>query len=199
MGAGDRSVPGAVRASGGVRARADRLWLVGATFVAVEPPTNRSLAMQRVTITIDDDLMSELDRLIAARGYQNRSEAVRDLARAGIQQATESGTRTEDCVAALVYVYDHAKRDLPRRLTHAFHDHHDLSVATMHVHLDHASCMEVTVLKGRTEQVRSIAEHVIAERGVKHGRVVLVPVELASERHAHSREGGWPHEHVHVR
>jgi CopG family transcriptional regulator, nickel-responsive regulator len=155
--------------------------------------------MQRVTITIDDELMSELDRLIAARGYQNRSEAVRDLARAGIQQATESGTQTADCVAALVYVYDHAKRDLSQRLAKSFHARHDLAVATMHVHLDHASCMEVTVLKGQTRQVRQVAEHVIAERGVKHGRVVMVPVELASERHAHSGAGGGPHEHVHVR
>ena len=43
--------------------------------------------MQRVTITIDDELMTELDRIIEVRGYQNRSEAIRDLARAGIRQA----------------------------------------------------------------------------------------------------------------
>lgn len=45
--------------------------------------------MQRVTITLDDELMKELDRVISVRGYQNRSEAIRDLARAGIAQATE--------------------------------------------------------------------------------------------------------------
>jgi CopG family transcriptional regulator, nickel-responsive regulator len=44
--------------------------------------------MQRITITVDDDLMVDLDRLIAKRGYQNRSEAIRDLARAGMQQAS---------------------------------------------------------------------------------------------------------------
>ena len=43
--------------------------------------------MQRVTITLDDDLMADLDRIIAARGYQNRSEAIRDLARSGLEQA----------------------------------------------------------------------------------------------------------------
>ena len=41
--------------------------------------------MQRVTITLDDDLMADLDRIIAARGYQNRSEAIRDLARSGLE------------------------------------------------------------------------------------------------------------------
>ena len=133
--------------------------------------------MQRVSITIDDDLMSELDLLIERRGYQNRSEAIRDLARAGLQQAAAEDAQSAACVAALVYVYDHARRELSKRLTNTFHDHHELSIATLHVHLDHESCMEVTVLKGRTAQVRHFADHVIAERGVKHGRVVLVPIE----------------------
>ena len=69
--------------------------------------------MQRVTITIDDDLMAELDRIIESRGYQNRSEAIRDLARAGIREAAETLDGERDCVAALVYVYDHAARQLP--------------------------------------------------------------------------------------
>jgi CopG family nickel-responsive transcriptional regulator len=133
--------------------------------------------MQRVTITIDDELMTELDRIIAARGYQNRSEAIRDLARAGIREAAETLDAKRDCVAAVVYIYDHAARELPKRLTEAFHDHHELSLSSLHVHLDHNSCMEVTVLKGKTGAVQHFAEHVIAERGVRHGRIVLMPTQ----------------------
>src|SRR5690242_6563780 len=141
--------------------------------------------MQRVTITLDDEPMAELDRLIALRGYQNRSEAIRDLARAGLRQAAVEGGGAADCVAALVYVYDHNSRELAKRLTHAFHDHHALSLATMHVHLDHESCMEVTVLRGNTSEVQHMADHVIAERGVRHGRLVTVPVEIAADSHEH--------------
>ena len=75
--------------------------------------------MQRVTITLDDDLMADLDRIIAARGYQNRSEAIRDLARSGLEQAAVEVADTRHCVAALVYVYDHHARELPKRLTRA--------------------------------------------------------------------------------
>lgn len=131
--------------------------------------------MQRVTITIDDALMAELDQLIAVRGYQNRSEAIRDLARVGLQQAAADLVPEQDCVAALVYIYDHARRDLPKRLANTFHDHHQLAVSTLHVPLDHESCMEVTVLKGRAEALRHFADHVIAERGVRHGRLVVLP------------------------
>jgi CopG family nickel-responsive transcriptional regulator len=151
--------------------------------------------MQRVTITIDDELMVELDRIIASRGYQNRSEAIRDLARAGIREAAETLDAKRDCVAALVYIYDHAARQLPKRLTETFHDHHELSLSSLHVHLDHDSCMEVTVLKGKTGAVQHFAEHVIAERGVRHGRVVMMPTDLpepgrgahAARKHKHPR------------
>jgi len=155
--------------------------------------------MQRVTITLDDALMAELDALISARGYQNRSEAIRDLARAGMQQTAIAAAPDQPCVAALVYVYDHGVRELAKRLNHAFHDHHDMAVSTLHVHLDHASCMEVTVLKGQAGAVGRFAEQVIAERGVKHGRLVVVPVEVAEERHEHGGPEGHSHEHVHVR
>jgi len=150
--------------------------------------------MQRVTVTLDDDLMTDLDRIIAARGYQNRSEAIRDLARAGLQQAAVEVASTRNCVAALVYVYDHEARELPKRLTRGFHDHHDLSQATLHVHLDEESCLEVTVLKGRGAEVQSFANQVIAERGVRHGHVVYIP---APEPAAHST--GHGHGHLHPR
>jgi CopG family nickel-responsive transcriptional regulator len=135
--------------------------------------------MQRITITLDDDLMEELDAMIAEHGYQNRSEAIRDFARAGMQQAVQDKgapkDKTGECVAALVYVYDHAARDLSRRLVDTYHHHHDLSLATLHVHLDDATCMEVTALRGPGHEVQHFADHIIAERGVKYGRVVTMP------------------------
>ena len=160
--------------------------------------------MQRVTVTLDDELLGELDRMAAARGYQNRSEALRDLARAGLRQAAETRGATGDCVAALVYVYDHEARNLSRRLTRSFHEHHDLSLAGLHVHLDHESCLEVAVLRGKAPEVQHFADHVIAERGVQHGRLVMVPVEIEHGRHAHGHRpghghGGHRHTHAHVR
>jgi CopG family nickel-responsive transcriptional regulator len=152
--------------------------------------------MQRVTVTLDDDLMDDLDRIIALRGYQNRSEAIRDLARSGLEQAAFEVAGSRHCVAALVYVYDHHARELPKRLTQGFHDHHDLSQATLHVHLDTESCLEVTVLKGHGTEVQSFANKVIAERGVRHGHVVFIPTETAGRRphhaHGHDHKRGRP-------
>lgn len=156
--------------------------------------------MQRITITIDDELMTELDQLIAVRGYKGRSEAIRDFARAGIQQALLESNDAPHCVAAAVYVYDHATRDLGRRLAALFHDHHDLSLGTMHVHLNHESGLEVALLKGATKDVRRLAETVLAERGVRYGRVTLIPAVTEDAVHSHAgEEGGHPHSHVRTR
>lgn len=143
--------------------------------------------MQRVTITIDEELVAEVDRFMAARGYANRSEAIRDLARSGLQRAAREGADRRPCVAALLYVYDHEKRELAQRLTRDYHEHHDLAQATLHVHLDHDSCLEVTVLKGRGADVQQFADHVIAERGVRHGQVVYLPAH--DDAHTHGASG----------
>jgi CopG family nickel-responsive transcriptional regulator len=111
--------------------------------------------MQRVTITVDDDLMAELRQFIAERGYSNRSEAVRDLARAAIHQATlDMGGGTHRCVGAVIYVRDHSGRQLPKRLIEASNDGDDLYRTTLRAYLDHDRSMEFMVLQGSTEEVR---------------------------------------------
>jgi CopG family transcriptional regulator, nickel-responsive regulator len=158
----------------------------------------REARMQRITITIDDALVDEIDRLIKAHGYQNRSEAVRDLVRAGLVATKSVTTRSQECVASLAYVYDRNTRELPKRLAHAFQDHHDLCVATMRVTLDHDSCMEVSALRGPTAEVQDFAERVMSERGVRHGRLTVIPAEIKSGRHAHGAGPAHPHEHIRV-
>ena len=141
--------------------------------------------MQRITITVDDDLMDDVDRLIERRGYQNRSEAFRDLLRQDLGNSRLRERPDGPCVATLSYVYNHHQRQLARRLTDLQHDHHELTVSTTHAHLDHDHCIETVILRGRTEQVRAFAQSVIAQPGVSHGQLHLVPM---AARHAHGHE-----------
>jgi CopG family nickel-responsive transcriptional regulator len=149
--------------------------------------------MQRLTITVDDDLVADVDEFIEARGYANRSEAIRDLVRSGLQQSSLEVAGGRDCIATLSYVYDHAARELPKRLTQDFHEHHHLAQATLHVHVSHDSCLEVTVLRGRSAEVKAFADHVIAERGVRHGHVVFMPADVDEHSHDHGHHHDHPH------
>ena len=138
--------------------------------------------MERLTVTIDEDLVAEVDSFMNERGYANRSEAFRDLLRSGLEDLRGGAVTNRPCVATLSYIYDHAERELPKRLTKEFHDHHKLAQATLHVHIDHDSCLEVTVLKGRGSEVKAFADHVLAERGVRYGHVALMPIGASAKR-----------------
>ena len=141
--------------------------------------------MERFTISLDEDLAREFDKLIARRGYRNRSEAVRDLLRSQLESARDPAAAGEYCVANLSYVYNHHERDLAERLTELQHGHHDLTVATLHAHLDHENCIESVILKGPTQAVRAFADALSAESGVRHGNLNVVSVEVDQGRHSH--------------
>ena len=148
--------------------------------------------MDRFTISLGEELASAFDELIKQRGYTTRSEAVRDILRDLLQRRDQARDSNGFCVASLSYVYNHHERQLSERLANLQHDHHDLTVASMHVHLDHEQCLETTTLKGSAKAVRRLADEIMAERGVRHGQLNLVSVELG-EAHKHD---GARHRHL---
>lgn len=140
--------------------------------------------MDRFTVSLEEELLARFDAHIRRRGYVNRSEAVRDILRRTLE-AERLETEDGDCIASLSYVYDHQARELARRLTETAHAHHDLTLSTLHVHLDHDTCMETSILKGPASAVRRYAEAVMAETGVRHGALNAVPVDDAAHPHTH--------------
>lgn len=131
--------------------------------------------MPRLTISLDDETVRSLDRFMRAHGYSNRSEAMRDLVRAALRDDDVAMRGDRPCVAVVSYVYDHHERDLGKRLLQAQHARHDLGLATLHAHLDPLHCLEVTVLRGRADEVRAQADRLIRERGVRLGGMNLLP------------------------
>lgn len=166
--------------------------------------------MQRITISVDDELAQAFERLVARRGYLNRSEAFRDLVRKELDAEALSqpaqapkGSRYKPvkrahCVATLSYIYNHHERQLANRLTEMQHAHHDMAVAAMHVHLDHDNCLEALILRGPLEEVRQCADAIISQTGVRHGQVHMVPVDLQEAKHRHSHSHATPQGHVHM-
>lgn len=133
--------------------------------------------MQRLTISLDDELAEAFEELMQRRGYANRSEAVRDLLRRELGEASRDMGAAKPCVAVLSYLYDHHERRLATRLMDKQHDHHGLIISTMHAHLDHETCVETVMLRGQTSRVGCFADEVLSETGVRHGHVHVVPTE----------------------
>ena len=145
--------------------------------------------MQRFTISLDEALALRFDALIAAKGYINRSEAVRDLIRSQMDATLLQAARSHWCVATISYVYDHHDRTVAERVQSLQHDHHDLVITSQHTLLDHDHCLETVVLRGLTQEVQALAQLLIALRGVRHGSIHVVPLSDGGHRHTH------PHTH----
>jgi len=116
------------------------------------------------------------DKLITKQGYQNRSEAIRDLIRQQISSERLKNPKAK-AVAAVVLVYDHHSTKLINRLTDLQHSHILQTISSMHIHLDEHDCLEVIVLRGRVGEINKMAEGIISLKGVKLGRINLVATE----------------------
>jgi CopG family nickel-responsive transcriptional regulator len=128
--------------------------------------------LSRIGVAIDSELLEKFDRLIAQRGYTNRSEAFRDLIRDELVERAWASPDSQ-VVGTVTLVYNHHVRLLNEKLTDLQHDYHRSILSTLHVHLDHDNCLEVLVVKGRAGEVQQIADALIATKGVKHGRLTI--------------------------
>ncbi|MBD3384358.1 nickel-responsive transcriptional regulator NikR [candidate division KSB1 bacterium] len=125
----------------------------------------------RFGISLDAQLLKEFDALIKKKEYANRSEAIRDLIR-DVLIHKEWQDEEREMIGTITLIYDHHIRDLSAKLTHGQHQHHHQIISTMHVHLDHDNCLEVLAVRGKANEVRKIADHLIGMKGVKHGKLV---------------------------
>jgi CopG family nickel-responsive transcriptional regulator len=128
--------------------------------------------LERIGISLEDDLLAQFDRLIERKGYTSRSEAIRDLIREQLVQREWSESGGGEKVAVVTIVYDHASSSLAQKLTHIQHENHRAVVSALHVHMDEHNCLEVLVLRGEAGAIVSMAEGLVSTRGVKYGRVV---------------------------
>lgn len=121
-------------------------------------------------------LLRKFDDLVTIQGYENRSEAVRDLVREAIVQ--QSYEDSDQIIAgSILLFYNHHHRNLHEEMTTIQHNMHDLILATTHFHLDHDSCLELIVVKGKVKDVQELSNKLTSLKGVGYGNFTVAPVE----------------------
>jgi len=134
----------------------------------------------RFGIAMDAALLTRFDALLIRRDYPNRSEAIRDLVRKELDQ--DAWERGQETVATITLVYDHHVRELTERLNEIQHDHGELIVSSLHVHLDHHHCLEVIVVRGNARHLKTLAERLLCTKGVLSGHVAPAALPSGTER-----------------
>ncbi len=129
--------------------------------------------VERIGVSLDQGLLKAFDDLIGGKGYNNRSEAIRDLIRRDLAEDKLADPNSQ-AVAAVLLVYDHHASKLTDRLLHLQHSHLLETISSMHVHLDHHHCLEMIVLKGKVKEINKVGDQMVSLKGVKLGRVNIM-------------------------
>ncbi len=130
----------------------------------------------RFGVSLEKDLLVDFDKHLNEKGYQNRSEAIRDLIREKLVEReweTSGDDDSEGRMAVLTIVYDHHQADLTKNLTDIQHNSHGVVYSTLHIHLDHDNCLEILVLKGSVENIKTLGDKIVSTRGVRHGKMIF--------------------------
>lgn len=146
--------------------------------------------LSRIGVAIDSQLLEKFDALIEKKGYTNRSEAFRDLIRDDLMRQ-ETASPDADVVGTITLIYDHHVRTLSDRLMEIQHQHHHEIVSVLHVHLNHDSCLEVLIVRGKAIDLQKLSDLLIATKGVQHGKLSMTVASPASSTnhsssHSHS-------------
>jgi CopG family nickel-responsive transcriptional regulator len=126
----------------------------------------------RFSVSLPPSLLDQLDGMARDKSYDNRSLAIADMIRAQLVEHRQKFGREEIC-GTITLVYDHHKMHVQKTLTEIQHDHHEVILSTVHVHLDHHNCLEVLIVRGPASVIRNIADELIAAKGVKHGKLTV--------------------------
>lgn len=128
----------------------------------------------RFGVSVDEELISSFDELVSSRGYETRSEALRDLMRDSlIKSRLDDPKGEDDVIGSLTLVYDHHAAGLQKEMQRIQHRSHDMILSVMHLHVSHDDCLEIIALRGRASKVKQIADDLLSLKGVKNGELFL--------------------------
>ncbi len=128
--------------------------------------------VSRFSVSLNKQLLRNLDAMTREKGYTNRSLAIADMVRAQLVEHQQQ-RGDQEIAGTITLLYDHHKRHLQALLTDIQHDHENVIISTVHAHLDHDNCMEVLLVRGKAAAIKSIADQLIAAKGVKHGKLTV--------------------------
>ncbi len=131
--------------------------------------------VRRFGVSLEEEILKQLDSLVKDSKFPNRSQAIRYLIKSSLVE--EKIDKNKIVAGAIVIVYDHHKRELNNNLMNVQHDYHELILSMQHVHLEHDLCLETIAVKGNADKLRKLADAIIGTKGIKHGRFVMTDIE----------------------
>src|ERR1700692_4138863 len=135
--------------------------------------TARSRPVSRISISLPEDLLSDLDRMVEVRGFESRSQAVNDMLHQFLLE--HKSDRGDDVVVGIVALfYKNSVPGLQKQLADLQFQYIDEVISSLHVHLMHNQTMEVILVQGPARKLQMIADELTSRRGVTSGKMHLI-------------------------
>jgi len=109
----------------------------------------------RISISMPEDLLTDLDAMVADRGYDSRSQAIGTMI---TEQLLEHKRQlgNEVMVGTITLLYDRTVRGLQKQLSDLQCAHIDEVISSLHVHLANKQMMEVVLVQGPATQLQPL-------------------------------------------
>ncbi len=133
------------------------------------------MAVKRFGVSLEDNLLVELDRIVKEERFPNRSQALRYLIH---QHKTDKGVEDNQKVTgAIVLVYDHNILRLHSEIAAMKHEYNCMVLSSQHIHLDEKNCIETIAVRGTANKVLKLNNKLLAIKGIRHGDIVVSSIE----------------------
>ena len=132
------------------------------------------MTLKRFGVSLESELLDELDLMVKEQRFPNRSQAIRSLIQKNsVQQMWEDDNLV---LGAVVIVYDHNNKELHKQINTLQHEYHCLLLAGQHVHVNNNTRMEIIALKGKASRVTNLYYKLKAIKGIKHAELLKTAI-----------------------
>lgn len=127
--------------------------------------------MPIVSISINEDLLTDIDKLMKELGFSGRSELVRAGIRSLISEEKERQNILGSLHALLLVIHD---EDSEQEVTSTKHTFDELISTHIHSKIDNNKCLEIFLLNGVAEKIKNMTKEFQTNK--KMERVKLIPM-----------------------
>ena len=111
--------------------------------------------MPIVSISLNDEILTELDKLQSSLGFSGRSEAIRAGIRTFVSEEKQKANLSGSIHAILLVVHNDEFDHVVSGITHNFED---LITTHLHSKIEKEKCMELFVIDGEAEKISTMTK-----------------------------------------
>lgn len=129
------------------------------------------MSVVRFGVSLEKDLLEELDEFVKENLLTNRSQGIRRLIH---NYLVEKKWQCNNVVAGSIsLVYDFHKNDLLVRLADIQREYQEVILSSQHFHISDGECFEIVAVRGKSRVLTELADKLKALKGVSHGKLAM--------------------------